>query len=50
MLGTCDAGTRSAGYTVITADSLDEAVALAERCPFPRHRGGIEVGVIPPDA
>jgi hypothetical protein len=47
MLGADDAGIRSSGYSVITADSLDAAVALAERCPFLQRRGGIEVGVIP---
>jgi hypothetical protein len=46
MLGACDGDTRSGGYTVVTADSLDAAVSLAARCPFLERRGGIEVGVI----
>ena len=46
MLGACGGDTRSSGYTVVTADSLEAAVALAERCPFLERRGGIEVGVV----
>lgn len=47
MLGRCEGDTRSSGYTVITADSLDAAVALAAQCPFLGKGGGVEVGVIP---
>jgi hypothetical protein len=36
----------SSGYTVVTADSLDEAVALAATCPLLARGGGIEVGVV----
>jgi hypothetical protein len=32
------------GYTLIEADDLDAAVALAESCPMLRHGGGVEVG------
>lgn len=47
MIGKCEGDTRSSGYTVITAVSLDAAVALARQCPFLDKGGGIEVGVIP---
>jgi hypothetical protein len=46
MVGTCDGDRRSSGYTVITADSLEEAVALAATCPLLERGGGIEVGVV----
>ncbi len=34
------------GYSVINADSLDEALALAGDCPLIADRGGVEVGEI----
>jgi hypothetical protein len=46
MVGTCEGDRRSSGYTVITAGSLDEAVALAATCPLLERGGGIEVGVV----
>ncbi|HXW80758.1 MAG TPA: hypothetical protein VEJ84_14745 [Acidimicrobiales bacterium] len=36
------------GYTVIAADNLDAAVALAKGCPGLAHEGGVEVGEIMP--
>jgi hypothetical protein len=47
MVGRCQGDTRSSGYNVITADTLDAAVALAGQCPFLEKGGGVEVGVIP---
>jgi hypothetical protein len=32
------------GYTMIDASSLEQAAALAQRCPLMRHGGGVEVG------
>ena len=32
------------GYSLITADDLGEAVALAKGCPFVGQGGGVEVG------
>ena len=46
MLGACGGDHRVAAGPGITADSLEAAVALAERCPFLERRGGIEVGVV----
>lgn len=34
------------GYSVITADDLGEAVALAKGCPFVGRGGGVEVGML----
>jgi hypothetical protein len=36
------------GYTVITADDLKAATALAEGCPALRQGGGVEVGELIP--
>ena len=39
------------GYTMIDAASLQQAAALAERCPLMDHGGGVEVGELtPPDS
>jgi len=45
-LGNCGTGTALAGYSLVTADDLEAAVALAKGCPFLQQGGGIEVGVI----
>ncbi len=34
------------GYTLVTADNLDAAVALTDRCPAPDYGGGVEVGAL----
>ncbi|HMA47606.1 MAG TPA: YciI family protein [Frankiaceae bacterium] len=43
-LGDCGTKTRLGGYTLITADDLDAAVALAQGCPVLTQGGGVEVG------
>jgi hypothetical protein len=46
-LGDCGAGTTLGGYSIVTADDLEAAVAMAKRCPALRNaHAGIEVGVI----
>ena len=45
-LGNCGTDTALAGYTVVTADDLDAAEALAEGCPGLKHGGGVEVGAV----
>jgi hypothetical protein len=45
-LGNVGAGTRLGGYSIVTADDLEAAVALAKGCPFVDGGGGIEVGVL----
>jgi len=49
MVGATGAGTNPdalSGYVVVTADSLDAAVALAKGCPGLRAGGSVEVGEI----
>ena len=46
-LADCGAGTTLGGYSIVTADDLESAVAMAKGCPALRNPGaGIEVGVI----
>jgi hypothetical protein len=46
-LGTCDDdSTQLGGYSFVTADDLESAVALAKRSPTLRIGGGVEVGEI----
>ena len=45
-LGNCGAGTTPGGYSLVTADDLEEAVALAKGCPALAEGAGVEVGVI----
>ena len=46
-LGNLDAGTRLGGYSVVTADDMEGAAALAAGCPALRLGGGVEIGAIP---
>ena len=46
-LGNLDAGTRLGGYSLVTAEDIDGAVALARGCPAIQLGGGVEVGAIP---
>jgi YCII-related domain len=43
-LGNCVTDTVLGGYSLITADDLDAAVALAQGCPALRNGGAVEVG------
>lgn len=43
-LGCCAADTVLGGYSLVTADDLDAAVALAAGCPALTIGGGVEVG------
>jgi hypothetical protein len=47
-VGGCGSSAPLGGYTLVTADDFDGAVALAERCPIGRDRGGVEVGLLTP--
>ena len=47
MLGNLDAGTRLGGYSVVTAEDLEAAAALAAGCPAIELGGGVEIGTIP---
>jgi len=46
-LGSLDAGTRLGGYSLVTAEDMDGAVALAEGCPALPFGGGVEIGAVP---
>lgn len=45
-LGNCGAGTRLGGYSLVTADDLKSAVAVAKRSPALNAGGGVEVGLV----
>jgi hypothetical protein len=46
-VGSLDAETRLGGYSLVTAEDMDRAAALAQGCPALRLGGGVEIGVIP---
>jgi len=46
-LGKLDAGTRLGGYSVVTAEDIDGAAALATGCPALQLGGGLEIGAVP---
>ena len=45
-LGACNGDMRPGGYTVVGAENLEAAVALAAACPGLQMGGGVEVGVL----
>ena len=45
-VGNCDERTRLGGYSFVTADDLESAVALAKGSPTLGAGGGVEVGEI----
>lgn len=45
-VGTTSAGTRLAGYSVIEADDLPNAIALAQHCPTLSTGGGVDIGTL----
>jgi hypothetical protein len=45
-LGNCGPETALGGYSLVQAESLDAALALAEGCPGVAEGGGVEVGVV----
>ena len=47
-LGECVPGTALGGYTLIQADSLQEATTLAKSCPILTEGGGVEIGELTP--
>ena len=46
-LGNLDAATRLGGYSVVTAEDMEGATALAEGCPALQLGGGVEIGAMP---
>ena len=45
-LGTFESPTRLGGYSLVAAENLDAAVALAGGCPLLRRGGAVEVGLL----
>jgi YCII-related domain-containing protein len=45
-LGNCPSDTSLGGYSIVSADDLEAAVALAKGCPVLQAGGGVEVGVL----
>lgn len=43
-------GSRMVAYSVVSADDMDSALALAKDCPVMRVGGGVEVGPVMEDA
>jgi hypothetical protein len=43
-VGECGPGSALSGYSVVEAENLDAAVAIAEGCPALAEGGGVEVG------
>ncbi len=39
-------GSRMVGYSVVSAEDMDSALALAKGCPVMRVDGGVEVGPV----
>jgi hypothetical protein len=48
VIGSPTGETVLGGYSLITADDLDHAAALAEGCPLLALGGAVEIGVITP--
>lgn len=45
-LGKLDDGIRLGGYSIVTAEDMDSAVALAKECPAIQFGGGVEIGAV----
>jgi hypothetical protein len=45
-VGNCGLDTMVGGYSLVSAEDLDAAVALAETCPGIDSGGGVDVGII----
>ncbi len=43
-VGNCDGEMRAGGYSLVAAESLEEALRMAEGCPYVAWGGGVEVG------
>ena len=46
-LGNVGPDTRPGGYTVVEAEDIEAAIALASAAPSIAYGGGVEVGAIP---
>lgn len=48
VLGEAGQSTQVCGYSIVTADDFDAAMAVAGHCPTLRQGGGVEVAVLAP--
>lgn len=48
LVGECGLNTNLGGYSVVKADSLEQAAEFATDCPIIVHGGGVEVGELTP--
>lgn len=46
VLGEAGPATRLGGYSIVSADDLETALAMAKQCPVIGAGGGVEVGVL----
>ena len=46
QVGETGQSTRLGGYSIVEADDLETALAMAKHCPTVRRGGGVEVGVL----
>ncbi len=46
LIGVTGNATQLCGYSVVTADDLDAALSMAERCPTLTQGGGVEVALL----
>ena len=46
-LGKLDAETRLGGYSLVTAEDIEGAAAMATGCPALQLGGGVEIGAVP---
>jgi len=46
-LGKLDDQTRLGGYSLVTAEDIEAAAALAKGCPALQLGGGVEIGAVP---
>jgi hypothetical protein len=45
-LGNCGTDTTLGGFSLVTADDFEAAIALAQGCPFLQRGGGVEIGEV----
>ena len=46
VLGEAGQSTQLGGFSIVTADDLETALSMAERCPTIKRGGGVEVAVL----
>jgi YCII-related domain len=46
LVGETGPSTQLGGYSVVTADDIDNARDIAQRCPYVARGGGVEIGLL----